>query len=173
MNRAVWKQASCSYTTKRAYNAAALAVRRIEDDDTAAGRLKSAFDEPVRPARTRTRSTGIFKQPVLQSADSFLPLARSTTQRAELIVRRICRPAPDAVTLDAAGAERDFLQLVKQLDRLSDLLCGVIDMLEVVRNVHPDARWEQRANEAYEALCEYMNVLNVHQGLYEVRWSIS
>lgn len=58
--------------------------------------------------------------------------------------------------------------MVKNLDRLSDLLCGVIDLAELVRNVHPDPAWAGGANEAYEELCEYMNELNTHVGLYEV-----
>jgi len=58
--------------------------------------------------------------------------------------------------------------MVKNLDRLSDLLCGVIDLAELVRNVHPDSAWVEGANAAYEQLCEYMNELNVHIGLYEV-----
>jgi mitochondrial intermediate peptidase len=58
--------------------------------------------------------------------------------------------------------------MVKNLDRLSDLLCGVIDLAELVRNVHPDHAWAGGANAAYEELCEYMNELNTHVGLYEV-----
>jgi len=55
--------------------------------------------------------------------------------------------------------------VVKNLDRLSDMLCGVIDLAELVRNAHPDRAWVEAANNAYEALCEFMNVLNTHVGL--------
>jgi mitochondrial intermediate peptidase len=58
--------------------------------------------------------------------------------------------------------------VVKNLDRLSDMLCGVIDLAELVRNAHPDRLWAEAANHAYETLCEFMNVLNTHTGLYEV-----
>ena len=58
--------------------------------------------------------------------------------------------------------------MVKNLDRLSDMLCSVIDLAELVRNAHPDPEWVKSANEAYEQLCEYMNVLNTNVGLYEV-----
>jgi len=57
---------------------------------------------------------------------------------------------------------------VKNLDRLSDLLCGVIDMCELVRNVHPDESWVIEAERAYERLCSFMNGLNTDQGLYKV-----
>ena len=49
------------------------------------------------------------------------------------------------------------------------MLCSVIDLAELVRNAHPDPEWVQSADEAYEQLCEYMNVLNTNVGLYEVR----
>jgi intermediate peptidase len=81
-------------------------------------------------------------------------------------VERICTPT--ALPESTEGAERAFLAMVKSLDRLSDLLCGVIDLAELVRNVHPDEAWNEGANEAYEELCSYMNVLNTHTGLYEV-----
>jgi len=61
-----------------------------------------------------------------------------------------------------------MLKVVKNLDRLSDMLCSVIDLAELVRNSHPDPEWVQGANDAYEQLCEYMNVLNTNVGLYEV-----
>lgn len=110
--------------------------------------------------------SGLFNQPLLTSPAAFPPLARSTTLRAQVIVARICRPrtAPQSVE----EAEHQFLAMVKALDRLSDLLCGVIDLAEVVRNVHPEAEWGEGANEAYEELCAYMNTLNTHVGLYQV-----
>ncbi len=60
-------------------------------------------------------------------------------------------------------------KVVKNLDRLSDMLCGIIDLSELVRHAHPDKAWVDAANHAYETLCEFMNVLNTHVGLYEVR----
>lgn len=59
-------------------------------------------------------------------------------------------------------------RVVRNLDRLSDVLCGVIDMCELVRNAHPEPYWSEAANAAYEYLCGYMNVLNTHTGLYQV-----
>ena len=58
--------------------------------------------------------------------------------------------------------------VVKNLDRLSDVLCGVIDMCELVRNVHPDELWVMESEKAYERLCSFMNGLNTDQGLYRV-----
>ena len=59
--------------------------------------------------------------------------------------------------------------MVKNLDRLSDMLCGVIDLAELIRNAHPDSAWVQSAEHVYEKMCEFMNILNTHVELYEVR----
>ena len=72
--------------------------------------------------------------------------------------------------LELARESRDELRLVlKNLDKLSDLLCGVIDLAELIRNSHPDPEWVTSANDAYDTLCEFMNILNTHVGLYQVR----
>jgi intermediate peptidase len=61
-----------------------------------------------------------------------------------------------------------MFKVVKNLDRLSDLLCSVVDLAEFVRNAHPDPKWVASANNLYESLSEFMNVLNTHVGLYNV-----
>ena len=65
-----------------------------------------------------------------------------------------------------------MFKVVKNLDRLSDLLCSVVDLAEFVRNAHPDPKWVASANNLYESLSEFMNVLNTHVGLYNVCWKM-
>ncbi|GAA5947395.1 hypothetical protein JCM10213_000610, partial [Rhodosporidiobolus nylandii] len=130
--------------------------------------LHQAFDVPTSSFTSSPSSispSGLFRQPSLTHPSAFPALASRTTLRAKVIVDRLCRPQPTPDSLEAA--ELAFLAMVKNLDRLSDLLCGVIDLAELVRNVHPDPAWVEGANEAYEQLCEYMNELNTHVGLYE------
>ncbi|EPQ30677.1 uncharacterized protein PFL1_01578 [Pseudozyma flocculosa PF-1] len=106
--------------------------------------------------------TGLFQIPSLTSPQHFIDLAQHTLARAQLLVDRIARANnPDT-------PPHELAQVVRNLDRLSDLLCGVIDMAELVRNAHPDPYWASAANAAYEYLCGYMNVLNTHTGLYAV-----
>lgn len=131
--------------------------------------LHEAFDTPAAAysaaPSAAAGSSGLFNQPALKTPEDFPALALRTTLRAKILVDRLCRPTPPPDSLEAA--ERAFLAMVKNLDRLSDLLCGVIDLAELVRNVHPDPHWVEGANAAYEQLCEYMNELNTHVGLYE------
>lgn len=118
------------------------------------------FDHPPhRPSWSRS-PTGLFGQPSLVSPSSFQNLALATLIRAQLLTERIVR---------ARQSRDELFKVVKNLDRLSDMLCSVIDLAELVRNAHPDPEWVKSANEAYEQLCEYMNVLNTNVGLYEVR----
>lgn len=129
--------------------------------------LHEAFDTPAAAyaaAPSPSTPSGLFNQPALKTPADFPALAHRTTLRAKVLVERLCRPAPAPESLEQA--ERAFLAMVKNLDRLSDLLCGVIDLAELVRNVHPDPEWVEGANAAYEQLCEYMNELNTHVGLY-------
>jgi len=58
--------------------------------------------------------------------------------------------------------------VVKNFDRLSDKLCGVIDMCESIWTSHPDDKWKQEAGRVYEELCRVMNEMNVDQELYNV-----
>ena len=120
----------------------------------------SVFDNPGRRSSWSRTPTGLFGQPALISPSSFHNLALATLVRAQLLTERIVR---------ARQSRDELLKAVKNLDRLSDMLCSVIDLAELVRNAHPDPEWVHSANEAYEQLCEYMNVLNTNVGLYEVR----
>ena len=86
-------------------------------------------------------------------------MAQAALHRAELITRRILR---------ARESRHELRRVVKNLDRLGDTLCGVIDMMELVRHAHPDPDWVGAADRAYEIICEFMNVLNTDIGLYEV-----
>ncbi|KAK0526590.1 Mitochondrial intermediate peptidase [Tilletia horrida] len=131
--------------------------------------LRSLFDTPSVSVSTRKHGpssskatalhpAGLFLSPSLSTPDGFLAVARRTHLRAQLLVHRI-------VTAPQNGTE-EMSKVVRNLDRLSNLLCTVIDCAELVRNAHPDPAWVRAANDAYEYLCGYMNVLNTHQGLY-------
>ncbi|KAK0557840.1 Mitochondrial intermediate peptidase [Tilletia horrida] len=130
--------------------------------------LRALFDSPT-PTVNNTKQkltssssalnpAGLFDSPSLSTPDNFLAVARRTHLRAQLLVHRI-------VSAPQNGRE-EMSKVVRNLDRLSNLLCTVIDCAELVRNAHPNQAWVRAANDAYEYLCGYMNVLNTHQGLY-------
>ncbi|KAI8575424.1 hypothetical protein K450DRAFT_180861 [Umbelopsis ramanniana AG] len=109
---------------------------------------------------TTTTSVGLFNNPNFATAAGFEQAASDTIERAQLIVERIWR-APE-------NGENEMRKVVKNLDRLSDTLCCVIDMAEFIRNAHPDRTILDAANNAYSTLCSYMNTLNTDTRLHKV-----
>jgi mitochondrial intermediate peptidase len=127
--------------------------------------LVTLFDNAKRGSWFSAQSpTGLFGHDSITEPQALTALADATLVRAKLLTERI---------LQARQSREEMLKVIKNLDRLSDMLCGVIDLAELVRNSHPDQNWVRASNEAYESLCEFMNVLNTHVELYEVRLSLS
>jgi len=120
--------------------------------------LREIFDsQPVWKAfsaRTATlndgRSAGLFRNRYLTRPEGFERFAHTTLSKCKRIVARVL--AYDTI--------EDYRRIAKDLDRLSDLLCRVIDLCEFVRSTHPDSRMQQAATQAYVLVFEYMNVLN-------------
>jgi mitochondrial intermediate peptidase len=138
-------------------SASASSVLPVSADDIT---LVSLFDQPkLGPSPSPLSPTGLFGHRSITNPHALLSLADSTIIRAQLVTGRILR---------AQQSRKELSQVVKNLDRLSDILCGVIDLAELIRNAHPDEMWVEAANNAYEKLCESMNVLNTHVGLYQV-----
>lgn len=125
-------------------------------DDTA---LIPFFDNPHVQRLHVSKSSGLFLHRSLLHPSSIMLLAQGSLQRAQWLTDRILR---------ARESRGGLLLVLKNLDKLSDILCGAIDLAEVIRSSHPDRSWVENANAAYNLLCEYMNELNTHVGLYEV-----
>ncbi|KAF4123525.1 mitochondrial intermediate peptidase [Geosmithia morbida] len=125
------------------------------DDST----LRTVFDVPS--ARKfpdfslKKKSKGLFKNRYLTSPDGFLVFAQKNLERATSIVRRV---------LTASGTA-EYRTIVRDLDRLSDLLCRVLDLCDFVRMTHPDSRWQDAATGAWSMVYQYMNELNTMTGL--------
>ena len=126
--------------------------------------LVAFFDMPSNSSISSGASAGIFGHPSLTSPEALESIADAILQRAQLLTERVLR---------APQSRSEMLKVVKNLDRLSDLLCSVVDLAEFVRNAHPDPKWVTSANNLYESLSEFMNVLNTHVGLYNVCNAVS
>ncbi|KAJ3176695.1 Mitochondrial intermediate peptidase [Geranomyces variabilis] len=126
--------------------------------------LQQIFDSPAYWRANRLSangvSTGLCGLPVLDRPDGFIRAANAVIEEVRKIISKVCQ----AVGQDNVGEMR---KTVKRLDRLSDILCLVVDSAELVRNVHPDARFAKAANDAHAALSSVINQLNTHQELYQ------
>ncbi len=114
----------------------------------------TAWSSFRRPAQN-TRNVGLFRNAFLTRPDGFLLYTQTSLRRAQQIVDRV---------LNASSLE-EYRVVVRDLDRLSDLLCRVIDLCDFVRVTHPDRRTQQAASEAWSRMYQYMNELNTTRGL--------
>ncbi|KAF5118930.1 hypothetical protein DV454_000294 [Geotrichum candidum] len=103
--------------------------------------------------------TGIFDNPYLTSPEGIRKFTQvSLTQAQSLTVKIIGNGA-------SISSLRDN---IRNLDRLSDILCQVIDLVGFVRMSHPDPRFVQAAQESHEIMFDFMNFLNTSVELYQM-----
>jgi mitochondrial intermediate peptidase len=103
------------------------------------------------------RNVGLFGNRYLTSPKGFELFANTNLRKAKRIVDKV---------LGAASVE-EYKTIAKDLDRLSDMLCRVIDLSDFVRSTHPDVRIQAAASQAHATMFEYMNILNTTTGLNE------
>jgi intermediate peptidase len=72
-------------------------------------------------------------------------------------------------TIDSLANFKDLQpsEIVRRLDRISELLCLVSDATEACRHTHSRGDYVDYANRAHMKLGHFLATLNTHQGLYE------
>jgi mitochondrial intermediate peptidase len=103
------------------------------------------------------RKSGLVKNRLLDSPAGYAVFARRNVDKAEKLYAKIM----------SSSSVEDWTQVVRRLDRMSDLLCRVLDLCDFVRLVHPDEWHQQAAGAAWDQVYEYMNRLNTQPDLYE------
>lgn len=174
-SRQIWTCTRCvrrrvtTLQTRRWESTAAAAAQRLDPQSYPAdhgastrhddGLLRDLFDRPTKRSLPKfgfqKKSHGLFKNRFLTTPEGFLFFAQKNLEKATRIVRRVL----------AASSVPEYKVIVRDLDRLSDLLCRVLDLADFVRMTHPDARFQQAATEAWSMVYEYMNQLNTMTGL--------
>ncbi|KAM0715868.1 hypothetical protein Q7P37_008382 [Cladosporium fusiforme] len=167
--KTITRQFTNSTTPKGAASAAAFAdahqpVQRadpatVHDDKT----LRQIFDSPgfwkdfsaKAQQHYGGKSAGLFQNRYLTKPEGFQEFADVTLQKCRKIVAAVL----------GYNSKEEYTRVARDLDRLSDLLCRVIDLSDFVRSVHPDRRVQMAATQAYAQMFEYMNVLNTTPGL--------
>ncbi|KAK0829877.1 Mitochondrial intermediate peptidase [Friedmanniomyces endolithicus] len=125
--------------------------------------LRQIFDSPHAwkefSSRTKhhygSKSAGLFQNRYLTHPDGFQDFAAITLTKCKRIVAAVL----------SYQTNDELKRTARDLDRLSDLLCRVIDLSDFVRSVHPDRKVQAAASQAYASMFEYMNVLNTTTGL--------
>ncbi|KAL1866913.1 hypothetical protein VTK73DRAFT_4460 [Phialemonium thermophilum] len=93
---------------------------------------------------------GLFRNAFLTGPEGFHAFARASLRRSQKIVEKVLQ----------ASTVEEYRCIVRDLDRLSDILCRHLDMTEFLRAHHPDPRVQQAAEESWYAVYQYMNELN-------------
>lgn len=130
--------------------------------------LRQVFDAPTaswRKSLTSSfqRRTGLFDNQYLSTPEGFPRYATDSLRKAQFL----------ATYVSENHASMSSPAVIKAFDRLSDTLCCVLDLAEFVRNSHPDERYVQAAEAAYDILYGFMNTLNTHTGLFAALSHIS
>ncbi|EAQ92751.1 hypothetical protein CHGG_00986 [Chaetomium globosum CBS 148.51] len=100
---------------------------------------------------------GLFRNSFLKEPRGMLTFAYVSLKKARAVVAKVL----------AASSVTEYRLIVRDLDRLSDILCRVLDMADFVRVTHPDPEIQQNASKAWESVYEYMNELNTMTGLHD------
>ncbi|KAJ4365616.1 Mitochondrial intermediate peptidase [Neocucurbitaria cava] len=128
------------------------------DDDA----LRKVFDnasfwETFKPSSQKQKASGIIGNKYLTHPEGFVDFVTITIQRCNAVVQSVA----------AAQSIPEYRHMVKDLDKLSDLLCRVIDLADFVRGTHPDRKFQIMAVKAYQTVFQYMNQLNTTPVLYD------
>ncbi|KAL6453972.1 OCT1 Mitochondrial intermediate peptidase [Candida maltosa Xu316] len=114
------------------------------DKFTRSGTKGSLFD---------LNKTGLFKNEYLTTPAGLAEFSKSSLKEAKKLVNEMLS---DVDTVDGK------LKYIKKLDQLSDILCRVIDVAELIRVIHPNSSWVNAAQQTHEIMFEYMNQLNTN-----------
>jgi intermediate peptidase len=121
--------------------------------------LRQIFDSPsvwkAFARSSKAKNVGLFRNAYLTRPEGFRIFARVSLERARKLVDKVL----------SASSTREYRDIVRDLDRLSDMLCRVLDMADFVRVTHPDHRIQHAASEAWSIVYQYMNELNTTTGL--------
>jgi intermediate peptidase len=120
--------------------------------------LQLVFDSPSywKSNYPSTSESGLFSYSDLKTPECWDRIVQNRIVAADSLVALVTSSTfPSPLT-------------VKRLDRLSDIICCVVDTAEVIRHVHPCKKMAQAADSAHNVLSNYLNRLNTHTGLYNV-----
>ncbi|KAK6382773.1 Mitochondrial intermediate peptidase [Exophiala oligosperma] len=117
--------------------------------------LREVFNERVSWRTSEKKSSGLIGNIQLTNPRGFKTFAEKSVAQCKRLVER---------TLAASTVEQ-YRAIPKDLDRLSDLLCRVIDLSDFIRGIHPDAAVAAAATASYSLMFQYMNELNTTTGL--------
>lgn len=117
--------------------------------------LRQSFDDQnywrsVLTGGSRRSAVGLIQNQFLKDPQGWDRYALACITKCRQIVDRASR----------ASTISEYRALARDLDRLSDLLCRVIDASDFMRTLHPDSDIVDACTRAYNLAYKFMNVMN-------------
>ena len=145
-----------------------LTFARYAQKSTGPEHLRKLFDSPKYFANFNISDSLVFSQPnvglfrnlKLTSPDGLIDFSKESLSKAKELVR--------TMLLEAKNTTAGKISYIRKLDQLSDTLCRVIDVAEIIRVAHSNQKWVDAAQQTHEIMFEYMNQLNTNVDLYNV-----
>lgn len=100
--------------------------------------------------------SGLFSNKLLTSPEGLYKFYKLYLYKCQHLLRIIHQD-------DSEKADTLF---IKRIDNLSNNLCKVIDLCEMIRSLHPNENYVNMANQIYDEMFEFMNILNTDIVLY-------
>ncbi|KAK5048183.1 hypothetical protein LTR84_005853 [Exophiala bonariae] len=169
LRRAPWTCARCIRTAKRHESSIAASAIVPSQDNTFEqvyaqsspsrqsdnALLRELFNNKSATSTLNRMTSGLLGNNLLTSPQGFQKFAEVSVAQCKRLVDR---------TL-AASTPEEYRAIPRDLDRLSDLLCRVIDLSDFIRNIHPSEDVVAAATASYSLTYQYMNELNTTIGL--------
>ncbi len=127
---------------------------RASDSDAL---LRDVFDQNITLRKSTIDSKGLFLNPYLKTPEGLVQFCGDSLKKAQTLVAH----------LTADSSPNTLKHYIRNLDRISDILCRVIDLAEFIRLCHPDEQFVNAAQICYSHMFEYMNILNTDVELYK------
>ncbi|ONH68195.1 Mitochondrial intermediate peptidase [Cyberlindnera fabianii] len=132
-------------------------IRKVFDDDVFWHNFQKSKSTAWSMVGLEQKETGLFRNPYLTSPSGLRKFSHDSSRKAQQILSELVAPQTD----------EGLKKYIATLDRLSDILCRVIDLAEFIRVAHPSRAMVTAAQECHEEMFEFMNILNTNIHLYE------
>ncbi|KAL6947233.1 hypothetical protein ACO0QE_002112 [Hanseniaspora vineae] len=116
--------------------------------------IQQVFDndkywKQIKEQQTRG-STGLFENQYVTSPEGLLDFSKHCLKLAQDLVDKMHKD----------HTHKGLRDYIRRMDELSNILCRVIDLSELIRSSHPDMKFVEAAQKVHEKMFEFMNILN-------------
>ncbi|GMH71393.1 hypothetical protein TL16_g05636 [Triparma laevis f. inornata] len=113
-----------------------------------------------------SQSRPLLNLPGYTTPDSFLEQSNTAIKECTAL-RSDLLNSVNSDDKNGTSTSSSLLLNLHRLDTISNTICAVIDLTELIRNVHTSPVWRSKANESFGILYSFISELNSDQQLYD------